>query len=159
MVCTICGSNVKNPYSSTHVNSKFHKKALNKLESINSQMSISTLNNQNALNIVDRINKIETQLGFVISKLNQFEEIIRGNTDSMVDSQIQMSDIRSLLLEKIPIDVEMSLDELWLMLPNYSWFIVERALKELIEEEIIEVNEGKSNKKLLNQFGKIKRKV
>ncbi|MFX0181938.1 MAG: hypothetical protein ACFE95_02550 [Candidatus Hodarchaeota archaeon] len=100
----------------------------------------------------ERISDLETVISGIMEKLVEIETKI---------ANVSLLTIKSLIQQLIPRGESMILDEIAdaLVLPGYDWNLIEQALIDLIENDVIEASRAKSNRQIAGNLGRITRKL
>ncbi len=164
MGCTICGSTVKNPNTKSHISSNRHQTALGKpcsqkIGVMKSPKIKTTPKVELELEkILDRIKSLERNMNYTINKLNQVEGKLLLKSNEGSDSINQSSYVKQDILRKLPSRASITIDQLYRKLSHYPWTRVEKVLKDLVDDQIIDVADGNSSKKLYGKYGRIIRR-
>ncbi|MFX0172246.1 MAG: hypothetical protein ACFE9L_10015 [Candidatus Hodarchaeota archaeon] len=106
------------------------------------------------------------QIKGVEERISDLETVISGIMEKLVEIETQIANvslltIKSLIQQLIPRGESMTIDELAdvLVLPGYDWNLFEQAIIDLIDNDIFEVSEAKSHRKIAGNFGRISKKL
>ena len=75
-------------------------------------------------------------------------------------STADLNPVKAILKQMIPTGNSIGIDELSKSdyLQEYNWKLVEKAIIELVDEEILDVSEGSSSKKIAGYIGRVIRR-
>lgn len=152
--CNICGKEVVNPLSKNHTNSQYHKNSQNVSDGTKILTPQST---QNFTDMIEtRLSELEEMVKFIFTRLERIESKTNEPSikPSTLDLDINVQNVISKLIkpgESISVDALTQAPELMF----FNWKNIEKQLKDLIEEKIIDVTESESIKKIDGNFGKI----
>ncbi len=159
--CQICGSTFKKPdgpTSSRHINSNKHKGALIKKgtsTSLTRERRISSSAKQPTDMIFSRLENLENQMKFVISKITKIESNSAQSSLTMTYSELER--LEQQILKIIPRGDSISVDELLSkrQFKQTPFNNIEKAILALIDGQKIEGTEGKSKFKVDGYIGRL----
>ena len=112
-------------------------------------------------NIEGRINLLEKQVKYLMSKIDNFEiKIANLKSPTSIGSPNTFSEIKNVILSQIFSGDSIKVDDLLEIkkLKPYSLTSIEKAIIELIDDEILDVSEGSSKVKLQDNIGRLIRR-
>jgi len=95
--CKICGKDLKNPNSKSHINSKYHQDKLNKIPTDNKSITGVTKD----IKLVEQIELINKKLKVYDSRLENLENILLKNKKSLIKTKNELFDIIKQILPVI----------------------------------------------------------
>jgi len=111
--------------------------------------------------LVKRIDLLENQIKYIMSKIGSIEIILaKDNTDELVGGGFKIAEIQNIIKSKILPRDSISIDELISLheLDKYPKNLIEKAIINLIDDEIFDVSEGRSIQKILGNIGRLIRR-
>ena len=163
MKCSICGKNLKDPTTSSHINSRYHQKALvrmgvkGKTIVTNKETTKQKRSKTSGDGVIQRILSLEKQMNFVIGKLNQLEEMILSSRNGVIHS-VNKSSLKNTILINIPRNGSITIDRVAEMHRQHPWKSVKTVLEDLVDDQKIDVAEGNSDRKLFSKYGRVIRR-
>ena len=119
-ICKICGKELKNPESPRHINSKYHQKKLKELKAKKGQKSKgkeelkTSLNSNDILSIIDRLDRIEHRLQVLEKFHHEFKNKESRSTISSVSALLEIVKEKLPIISKNQLGIEkVSLGELY----------------------------------------------
>ncbi len=144
MGCEICGSNVKNPKTTSHINSRKHQIALGN----SPPKKVKSKSSAHLTILEDRIKTLEKQMMSVLQRL-EIDTDHNLSDDDLISNHL-------LLMKMLPSTGSIVVDVLFNNVKHlYSFRAVEKALLKLLDEEKINLSPGNSKIKIKGQFGRI----
>lgn len=112
-------------------------------------------------NIEGRINLLEKQVKYLMSKIDNFEiKFANIKSPTSIGSSHTFSEIKNVILSQILPGDSIKVDDLLEIkkLKPYSLTSIEKTIIELIDDEILDVSEGSSKVKLQGNIGRLIRR-
>jgi len=116
---------------------------------------------QQSSSLVKRIDLLENQMKYIMSKIGSIDVILaKDRTDELVGGGFKIAEIQNIIKSKILPRDSISIDELISLheLDKYPKNLIEKAIINLIDDEIFDVSEGRSIQKILGNIGRLIRR-
>ena len=116
---------------------------------------------QQSSSLVKRIDLLENQIKYIMSKIGSIDIILaKDRTDELVGGGFKIAEIQNIIISKILPRDSISIDELISLheLDKYPKNLIEKAIINLIDDEIFDVSEGRSIQKILGNIGRLIRR-
>ena len=116
---------------------------------------------QPSSSLVKRIDLLENQIKYIMSKIGSIDIILaKDRTDQLVGGGFKIAEIQKLIKSSILPGDSISIDELISLheLDKYPKNLIEKAIINLIDDEIFDVSEGRSIQKILGNIGRLIRR-
>lgn len=108
-----------------------------------------------------RINLLETQVKFMMSKIDSIEiQLAKGRVTGLIERDYSTSAIQNVIKSKVSPGDSVSIDEIISMneLQNYPMNVIEKAIINLIDDELFDGSEGHSTQKIKKNIGRLIRR-
>lgn len=163
--CEICGRKLLDPFNQKHIDSKVHQAAIRRRKAKPSSTTQPSIPSPavalptSAAGLEQRVNLLENQIQFIMKKLSAIDVKLASNTQMTADLS-DLSPIKGYIKRLIPKGRSMTIDEIALSdgLRNYEWLVIEKALIDLIDDEIFDASESNSSRKIAGNIGRIMRR-
>ena len=116
--------------------------------------------NQNIIS-TDRINLLEKQVKFIMSKIDNIEiQLAKGRSSKFTNGGYNLNDVQNIIKSKILSGDSVSIDEVMVIkkLKKFPRELIEKAILDLIDDEIFDVSEGRSVQKIQGNIGRLIRR-
>ncbi len=114
-----------------------------------------------AVKLEERINLVEEQVKFLMSKIDSIEvHLAKERTSKLIGGGYNISDIQNVIKLKVLPGDSISIDEIISIteLQKYPINLIEKAIIDLIDDEIFDVSEGRSIQKIQGNIGRLIRR-
>ena len=108
-----------------------------------------------------RVNRLEKQVKYLIAKIESIDlKITDSSNENYQGNPNQTNEIKLIITAIIPRNKSISMDNLKTQkkLRKFNWIAIEKAVSDLIDEEIFDGTESRSNFKVNNRIGRIIRR-
>jgi len=164
-ICSVCGKTLKNPNSKSHIQSKFHQDALRRQKGLSDAEVVSDIAKTKptgiraSAQIEKRVSLLEEQIRFIMNKLTAIDLKLSQGVPSKV-SPSNLNLIKKELMKLIPRGQSMTIDKIAssLKFPETEWKTIEQAIIDLVDDEVFDVSEGRSHRKVAGNIGRLIRR-
>jgi len=114
-----------------------------------------------AVKLEKRINLLEEQVKFIMSKIDSFEVYLaKERSTKLIGGGYNISDIQNVIKLKVLPGDSISIDEIISIteLQKYPINLIDKAIIDLIDDEIFDVSEGRSVQKIQGNIGRLIRR-
>ena len=111
--------------------------------------------------IEGRINLLEKQVRFLMSKVDKLEVLLaKWRSSDLSIGDKNSSYIKNIIISKVNPRESISIDEILGIenLQKYSKTAIEKVIIDLIDDEVFDGSEGRSNQKILGNIGRLIRR-
>ena len=130
-------------------------------ESKKKPTSSKTKSSQQSSSLITRIDLLENQMKYIMSKIGSIEIILaKDRTGELIGGGFKIAEIQNIIKSKILPRDSISIDDLISLheLDKYPKNLIEKAIINLIDDEIFDVSEGRSIQKILGNIGRLIRR-
>ena len=109
----------------------------------------------------DRINLLEKQVKFIMSKIDNIEiQLAKDRSSKFTGGVYNLNDVQNIIKSKISRGDSVSIDEVMVIkkLKKFPRELIEKAILDLIDDEIFDVSEGRSIQKIQGNIGRLIRR-
>ncbi len=109
----------------------------------------------------DRINLLEKQVKFIMSKIDNIEiQLAKDRSSKFTGGGYNLNDVQNIIKSKISPGDSVSIDEVMVIrkLKKFPRELIEKAILDLIDDEIFDVSEGRSIQKIQGNIGRLIRR-
>jgi hypothetical protein len=109
----------------------------------------------------ERVNLLEDQVKYLMSKIDNFEVYLaKERSSKQVGGGYSLSDVQKIIKSKVPPGNSISIDEVMNIkkLRKYPKSLIEKAIIDLIDDEIFDGSEGRSSQKIQGHIARIIRR-
>lgn len=116
---------------------------------------------QVTVNLEKRVNMLEEQVKFLMSKIDNFEVFLaKERSSKFIGQGYNLYEIQNILKSKVSQGESISIDEIMNLkkLKKFPKNLIEKVIIDLIDEEIFDGSEGRSNQKIQGKIARLIRR-
>ena len=130
-------------------------------KSIISAIKLKEKPSRQTVKLERRINLLEEQVKFLMSKIDNIEvQLTKGRTSELIGGGYNILNIQNLIKSKVLPGDSISIDEIISIkeLQKYPITLIEKAIIDLIDDEVFDASEGRSTQKIQRNIGRLIRR-